>query len=83
MFSNPLSCFHKGSAGEDNDRHYNRRSRGQLRTKIESGEGTIPVSSADGIQETKLVNESSDVKCKIVVYYVLIEEYCNRFLFRK
>jgi len=39
-----------GSAGEDNDRHYNRRSRGQLRTKIESGEGTIPVSSADGIQ---------------------------------
>lgn len=32
------------------DKHPNRNSRGQLRTKIESGEGTIPVSSSDGIQ---------------------------------
>ena len=80
MFSNPLSCLCKGSAGEDNDRHYNRRARGQLRTKIESGEGTIPVSSADGIQETKLVNErSSDVICEIFVYHVLIKAYYNRF----
>jgi len=34
----------------ETDSGVNRRSRGQLRTKIESGEGTIPVSSADGLQ---------------------------------
>lgn len=55
LYINTAPCgdariFSPHETNDSVDKHPNRRARGLLRTKIESGEGTIPVKNSDGIQ---------------------------------
>ena len=54
---------HEAATTAGGDKHPNRLARGQLRTKIESGEGTIPLQSSDaGVQtwDGIMLGETSD-----------------------
>jgi len=55
LYINTAPCgdarvFSPHETDHNHDKHPNRKARGQLRTKVESGEGTIPVKNSEGIQ---------------------------------
>lgn len=89
LYINTAPCgdariFSPHEENESIDKHPNRRARGQLRTKIESGEGTIPVKSNEGIQTWDGVLMVCiicvKVKCHILHFYKKYLDYKSTIL---
>lgn len=77
LYINTAPCgdariFSPHEENESVDKHPNRRARGQLRTKIESGEGTIPVKSNEGIQTW------DGVLMVRLSFYVVVDDPCKK-----
>ncbi|XP_023665827.2 double-stranded RNA-specific editase 1-like isoform X2 [Paramormyrops kingsleyae] len=82
---------HEAGVEDQGDRHPNRKARGQLRTKIESGEGTIPVRSSSTIQtwdgvlqgERLLTMSCSDKIASIILGSLYHADHLSRAMYQR
>lgn len=92
LYINTAPCgdariFSPHEENESIDKHPNRRARGQLRTKIESGEGTIPVKSNEGIQTwdgvlmVRVINTCIEIERYIYIYVYKFDNFYKEKFF--